>query len=186
VIGLGAAGAALGLLLLAAMPPAPSRHATGAGPLSTAGEPWSMGLDPAADDRWTLGIYLCATDPADRLVIDSVTPVRAFGTYRFLGAQIREFAPTEADGPIISIPGYPPDVPGPLRDVAGFTVSAGCSAAERSATYTELLLGIGRGGKDAGGWLGEEVAYQVGSRRYVLALGYAMLVCGAAAPEGYC
>jgi hypothetical protein len=186
VIGLGAASAALGLLLLAAIPDGPILHATGEGPLATAGEPWSMGLDPASDERWTLGIYLCATDPADRPVIDRVTPVRSFGTYRFLGAQIREFAPTEVDGPVISIAGYPPDVPGQLRDVVGFTVSAGCSPEERSAMYTELLFGIGRDGEDGGGWLGEEVAYHVGSRRDVLELDYAMLVCGPVAPQGYC
>jgi hypothetical protein len=186
VVGLGAVAAALGLLMLLANPVGPTRHASGEGPLSTAGEPWSMGLDPAHEDRWTLGIYLCATDAGSPPVIASVTPVRSVGTYQFLGGLIREFVAGDAHTPIISIAGYPPNVPDRLREVAGFVVTASCSPEGGSATYTEALLGIGRDGEGGGGWLGEEIAYHVGGRQYTLALDYTMLVCGPAVPEGYC
>jgi hypothetical protein len=186
VIGLGAAVAALSLVLVASRPSNIEVHGPGNGPLTTVGDAWSMGLDPKPADRWTLGIYLCAADPTSAPVIDSVEPVRTSGSFEFLGAALRRFAPSNANPPLISLDGYPPDVPDDLQPVAGYAVEAGCSREEEFASYNELLLGVAQRGDSGGGWLGEEVHYHVGDRRYVLALDYVVMVCGPSVPKGYC
>jgi hypothetical protein len=109
-VGLGAGLAALGLLFWL-QPWAPTMHGPSGGPLRALGDPWSMGLDPNNSDRWTLGIYLCAADPASTPVLDSVSPVQTLGSFDFLGASLRQFVPSNSHPPILALDGYPPDVP---------------------------------------------------------------------------
>ena len=186
LIGLGAAIAALGLFALVSQQSSAHSHGPGGGALTTLGDPWTMGLDPTHGDRWSLGIYLCAADPAVVPVLDSVVPSRTAGSFDFLGAVMRRFAPTNADPPILSVDGYPPAVPDALVPLAGYRVEAGCSREAEFSTYNELVLGVGQRGDSGGGWLGEAVHYHVGERAYVLALDYVVVVCGPGAPEGYC
>jgi hypothetical protein len=186
LIGLGAAIAALSLVALGSQQSSARTHKPGGGALTTLGDPWSMGLDPTRGDRWSLGIYLCATDPTIVPVLDSVTPSRTVGSFDFLGAAMRRFAPTNSDPPIISVDGFPPIVPDTLVPVAGYRIEAGCSRAVEFSNYNELVLGVGRHGDSGGGWLGEDVHYHVGDRAYVLALDYVVVVCGPGAPASYC
>lgn len=185
-IGLGAAIAALSLIVLGSQLSSARSHGPGGGPLTTLGDPWTMGLDPTHADRWSLGIYLCAADPTVVPVLDSVVPSRTVGSFDFLGAVARQFAPTNANPPIISVDGYPPIVPDALVPIAGYRVEAGCSRGAEFANYNELVLGVGRHGDSGGGWLGEDVHYHVGDRAYVLSLDYVVIVCGPGAPANYC
>jgi hypothetical protein len=185
-VGLGAALVALSLFLVWARPFAPVEHRSGEGPLTSPGDAWSMGLDPTKSDRWTLGVYLCAADPSSVPVLDSVTPVRTLGSFDFLGASMRRFAPSNSHPPIISLDGYPPKVPDALAPAAGYRVEAGCSQEAEFSDYNELLLGIARRGDLGGGWLGEEVRYHVGDRHYILDLDYVVMVCGPSVPKPYC
>jgi hypothetical protein len=186
LLGLGAAIAALSLAFMSLRPPPVQVHGPGQGPLTTVGDSWSMGLDPQPGGRWTLGIYLCASEPSATPVLDSVEPVRPIGSFDFLGASLRQFAPTNSHPPILSLDGYPPDVPDNLLPADGYKVEAGCSFEEEFANYNELLLGIGQRGDTGGGWQGEDVHYHVGDRKYVLALDYAVMVCGPSVPKPYC
>jgi hypothetical protein len=186
VVGLGAALAALGLAVLWLRPFTPAQHGPGAGPLTAAGYSWTMGLDPAPADRWSLGIQMCAADPPSAPILDSLTPTGTVGVFDFLGASMRRFAPTNDHPPILSLIGYPPDVPDPLVPVAGYAVEADCSREAEFADYIELVLGIGQRGNSGGGWLGEEVRYHIGGRQFVLNLDYVILVCGPSVPQQYC
>jgi hypothetical protein len=164
----------------------PEIHKPGAGPLTALGDAWTMGLDPTHRNKWTLGIYLCATDPASAPVLDAVLPSDTLGSFEFLGASIREFAPSNSHPPILSTDGYPPAVSDTLQPLPGHRVAAGCSQEAEFADYNELLLGIGQQGPSGGGWRGERVAYHVGDRKYVLALEYVVMVCGPVVPDSYC
>jgi hypothetical protein len=186
VVGLGAALAALGFAIFWFRPFAPTDHGPGEGALTAPGDPWTMGLDPAPADRWTLGIQLCAAEPPSVPVLDSVTPTGTVGSFDFLGASMRRFAPTNAHPPLLSVTGYPPDIPDTLVPVAGYAVQADCSREAEFADYNELVLGIGRRGDSGGGWLGEAVRYHVGGRQFVLRLDYVILVCGPSVPQQYC
>jgi hypothetical protein len=186
VVGLGAAGAALSLLLLLSRPSVPVLHGPGEGPLTAPGDAWAMGLDPAYLDRWTLGIFVCASDATSGPVLDSIRPVRTVGSFGFLGASLRRFTPSDAHPPIISLNGYPPNVPDTLIPAEGYRVGDGCSPEDEFAGYNELVLGIEKQGESGGGWLGEEVSYHVGENHYVLGLDYVVMVCGPLVPAGYC
>jgi hypothetical protein len=180
-IGLGAAVAALGLAYWIVTPSTPqlevTRHPDNVGPLASTDDPWSMGLDPQGETVWSQGIYVCSRDGKDA-VLESVTPTGGFGSYRYLGARVREFSPSESHSPLFSTIGFPPDVPDDLLAIEGHDVSAGCSADDRRHTYTEVLLGIARDGGRGGGWTGQEIGYRVGDRRYVLELAFTIAVCG--------
>ncbi len=101
-------------------------------------------------------------------VLDSVGPAATVGSgFRFLGAHIRQFTYTRTHTPIGSVDGYPPSLPDTLQPVAGFPVSIPCQRATFRSTYTEPLIGFGRGtGIDGGGW------------HRIVTLGYNMLICG--------
>jgi hypothetical protein len=144
-----------------------------------------MGLTLGQADRWTLGLYLCGTDPSIPAVIDSVSPVGTLGAFQFLGASLRRFTPSSSHEPILSMYGYPPALPDKLQPAAGSTVADGCSPGEEFANYNELLIGIGKQGDSGGGWRGEEVRYHARDRHYVLSLEYVMVVCGPAVQQ-YC
>ena len=182
-LALGAAIAALGVLGLILGQVGTrddiARHPDGGGPLASTDDPWSMGLDPQNEAVWSQGIYVCSLG-GEEVILESVAPTGGFGSFRYLGSRVREFTPSGSDNPIFSNNGFPPNVPDDLQTVDRYHVTAGCSLDERSATYTEILLGIGRVGDSGGGWTGEEVSYRVGDRRYILELKFAIAVCGSA------
>lgn len=186
---MGAAIAALGLayLILGQVGATPDvvRHPDGAGPLASTDDPWSMGLDPQNETVWSQGIYVCSQG-GEEVILESVAPTGGFGSFRYLGARVREFTPSATNNPIFSNNGFPPDVPDDLHPVEGYHVTAGCSLDVRTTTYTEILLGIGRDGDGGGGWTGEEITYRVGDRQYILELKFAIAVCGSAVQLDTC
>jgi len=162
-------------------PPGITAHGDGGGPLASTGDPTHvemMGVIPNGS-RWTWGYRLCLLE-GSAAVIDTVQPAATLGKFDFLGARVRRFAPTGGHMPIISVDGYPPDLPDETTDAAGFTVYDRCDGWP-TAGYTELLIGLGLDGTAGGGWSGIEVAYHVGSHRYVLELKDSLAICGPAA-----
>jgi hypothetical protein len=141
-----------------------------------------MAIDAAAPgSSWTYGVRLCRTGPGTP-VIEAIKPTATVGTFRFLGTSVREFSPTSADTPLISIDGYPPSpsqIPDVLHVVKGYSVTTDCANGP-SDPYTELLVGLGREGATGGGWKGIEVSYNLGGSLFVLALDHDLLVCGTA------
>jgi hypothetical protein len=178
-------GLALALATAACTASGPIRHGPGEGPLDTVGDPWSMGLDATAADTWTLGLLVCSPDAGRTPVLDAITPRERVGDVAILGTGARVFRPDE-QLPIMSLPGWPPDPPTPLRPIEGFAVYQGCSRDDLEQQTTELLVGLGERGHVGGGWLGQDVAYHVGDQRYVLELDYDFLVCGSATPADRC
>ncbi len=185
--GLGAV-IALGLALLVLAAP-PERHLDGAGPLASLNGPGSemMAVDPAAAGHptsWTYGLRLCLASGTDPAVIESVTPAVSVGTgYRFLGAGIRRFQPTQDHTTVISLSAWPPprdEVPDTLADIHGYAVTTPCSQPVNSAPYTELMIGLGLDGDDGGGWNGIEVGYTVAGRHRVLVIAHDLFICGPA------
>lgn len=173
----------------------PERHPDGGGPLGS-GE-----IDPngavshtfsrsAAGGVWTLGIRLCLVSGDKPATLDSVGPTRSVGQgYRYIGSLVRRFTPAQADTPIGSIVGYPPNVSDALSPAVGFVVRDRCQGPnpDTSKPYTELLLGFARGnGSEGGGWYGVDVGYNVGGKHHVVELRYDILMCGTAVTTDYC
>jgi hypothetical protein len=179
-----AAVLALVFLLYEALPVfRPEAHRDGEGPLASAGD-WhhmdTIAFDPVNGGPWTMGYPLCLAQGTEPALIDSVGPAATVGSgFRFLGASIRQFTYTGEHTPIGSVDGYPPSLPDTLHPVTGFSVSTPCQRVAMGSTYTELLIGFGRGtGTDGGGWRGIKVGYMVGGRHRIVTLGYNMLICG--------
>ena len=159
-------------------------HQDGAGSLGSVGAPGyeSLAVDPASGARsWTYGLRLCVMDPASPATIESVGPHASVGTgYSLLGVRIRSFGLTEDHPNIIGVEGYPPptkDVPDPLTDAVGFTVTSLCADGP-GKPYTELLVGLGYATSDGGGWRGIDIGYTSGGRHHVVQLDHDLLVCG--------
>lgn len=183
---------ALGLIVVAIavaalQPFGPTRHADGAGPLASYDSPssGSMSVDPSATSAtsWTYGVPLCISSGDQLPVLEDVQAHATVGAgFVELNVRVRNFVETKEHTPIISVDGYPPpesEVPDPLQDVHGFTVSTRCGTpAQRGNEYTELLVGLERVGDDGGGWQGIDVSYTVGGRPYVLSIDYGVLICG--------
>jgi len=162
-----------------------TEHGDGQGPLASTGNPAhheAVSFDAAKGGPWTLGYQLCLFEGNDPAVIESVSPAATVGSgFRILGTQIRQFKPAPAHTPILSLDGYPPNLPDRLHPAVGFSVSNRCAAPGLPATYTELLIGIDHGaGNSGGGWRGIKVGYTAGGRHYAVTLGYDILICGSA------
>jgi hypothetical protein len=163
-------------------------HADGSGPLGSLGSPGyeSMSVDPASGaTSWTFGIRLCLAQGTAPAVLTTVSPLATLGSgFRNLGSKIRTFRPTTTETSIISVGGYPPPtdtVPGPLGEVAGYSVTTPCTNGPADP-YTELLVGLAREGSDGGGWKGIRVEYSVEGRTPVLELDHELLICGDSNP----
>jgi len=189
LIGVGGVAAILALLFVLYQAfQQPEAHRDGQGPLGSTGDPHhseATAFDPVKGGPWTLGYGLCLAEGTQPAVIDSVGPAATVGSgFRFLGAHIRQFSPTPSHTPILSLDGYPPPLPDTLRPVAGFSVSVPCQKNGLPSTYTELLIGFGRGtGTDGGGWRGINVGYLVGGRHRIVTLGYNILICGSSVTD---
>ncbi|HEY4867252.1 MAG TPA: hypothetical protein VIK45_17260 [Candidatus Dormibacteraeota bacterium] len=163
----------------------PEVHRDGEGPLAATGDPRHQeagAFDPVKGGPWTLGYPLCLMQGDQPATIDSVGPAKTVGAgFRFLGAEIRQFATARGHMPIGSVDGYPPQLPDPLQPAVGFSVSTRCTKSGLPPTYTELLIGVDRkAGGDGGGWRGIKVGYTVGGRHRAVILGFDILVCGPA------
>jgi hypothetical protein len=161
------------------------QHSDGQGPLASTGDPRhqeTTAFDAVKGGPWTLGYQLCLHQGSDPAVIQSVGPVTTVGSgFRFLGASIRQFKPSPSHTPILSLSGYPPQLPDSLHPAVGFSVSNRCVAGGLPTTYTELLIGFDHGsGSTGGGWHGIKVGYSAGGRHFVVTLGYDIMVCGSA------
>jgi len=182
VVALGTA-VVLGLTLLLWLQ-GPERHADGAGPLASLNRPGSeaMKAQPTSGvTSWTYGLRLCLATGSAPAILESVSPTVSVGTgYRFLGAGVREWLPTQTHSPIISVSAWPPpveQVPDSIRAVRGFAVSTPCSDGAHDR-YTELLIGLGLVNADGGGWQGLEISYQVSGRHRVVAIDKVFEICG--------
>jgi hypothetical protein len=173
----------------------PERHRDGQGPLGSSGDPASivgLGFDPIiGGPTWSVGLQLCLAQGNQPAVLDgSVTPTETFGSgFRYIGAFIHEFTPSQGGSPIISVDGFPPHLPEALQPLAGYAVKYRCQHPhlDRTVPYSELILGFGRGSETGGGgWLGVDVGYTSGGHHHVVSLGYYFMICGPAAPAQYC
>ncbi|HVD47862.1 MAG TPA: hypothetical protein VNG70_11330 [Candidatus Limnocylindria bacterium] len=173
----------------------PAHHLDGQGILGSSGDPGSIvavGFDPIiGGPTWSVGLELCLTQSGDPAVLDgSVAPTKTFGSgFQYLGAFVRQFKRSEGSTPMISVDGFPPQVPDPLHPVHEYSVNDRCQhpKTDRSAPYTELVLGFGRGTETGGGgWMGVDVGYTSGGHHHVVSLGYYFMICGPAAPPQYC
>ncbi len=191
-IGLGVAVATLGLVFMlvrASGNGQTEHHRDGEGPLASTGDP--LHHEASAFDAvkggpaWTLGYQLCLFEGDQPAIIESVTPTRTVGDgFGFLGARVRQFSPTAAHTPILSLDGYPPALPDTLQPAKGFSVTTPCSKTGPPSTYTELLIGFGRvPAPGGGGWRGIDVRYTAGGRSRVVTLGYDILICGSAVTD---
>lgn len=188
IVGSGAL-VALSLAVLAAFAVSatpPERHLDGAGPLASLNGPGSemMAVDPTAAGHptsWTYGLRLCLSSGSDPAILESVAPTVSVGTgYRFLGAGIRAFTPTQTHTGVIGVSPWPPPrdvIPDPLSAVTGYAVTTPCSM-DPHAPYTELLVGLGLQGDDGGGWHGIDIAYSVAGHHRILAVDRDLFICG--------
>jgi len=188
---LGVAAATLALLFLVVVAfrnAQTDHHLDGQGPLASTGDPHhqeASAFDAVKGGPWTLGYQLCLFQGDQPAVIESVAPTKTVGDgFRFLGAQVRQFAPTRSHTPILSLDGYPPALPDTLHPAKGFSVTTPCSKNGLPPTYTELLIGFDRASTaGGGGWRGIDVTYATGGRRHVVTLGYDILICGSAVTD---
>ena len=147
-------------------------HPDGSGPLGSLGVPVHDGMrvDPTSDDEsWTFGVPLCLASGTTPARLEDVRPVTVDGAgFRYLGSRVRSFTWTAADGPIISVGGWPPPtdtIPGSnerRQRVRGLDPRQGLAEGPQ---YTELLLGFERVGSDGGGWEGSTSTIQSTERR---------------------
>jgi len=165
-------------------------HADGAGPLASYNELGASGSDAVNPvytkaGAWTFGMRLCVAYGSDLPVVDSVSPAHTVGSgFRFLGASVREFDPTPTNSPIISVDYYPPlhsVIPDALHKIRGYAVKTRCSL-DPGTPYTELLVGMGLVNSGGGGWKGVDVHYTVGGTHRILAIDYAVGICGESMP----
>lgn len=191
-LGTGAATAALALGVAAAIVISARggqliHEQDGQGVLASAGGPgvWN-GFAFREDDPgpWTMGYKLCVMEPGKSAVLESVYPAHAVGSgLQLLGARVREFQYPWGGSGIISQEGYPPDLPGPSHPLRGYVVQSPCGDSAPGAEYTELDVGVGKpAGSTGGGWNGIDVAYRVGSQRYVVTFDDFVDSCGPEAP----
>jgi hypothetical protein len=162
-------------------------HLDGQGPLGSTGDPkaasaFTFDVD-SGPGPWTTGYLICLEQGSGPAIIESVRPAKTVGNgYRYLGAMVRELDPKTGGGPLIEKGGYPPTVAQPLHSAIGYAVTVPCGA--DMTRYTELDLGFARTpGTRGGGWTGINIAYRVGTRQYVVTLGYTVYVCGPAVPS---
>jgi hypothetical protein len=197
VIGLAAVTVILlTVVLVAIFGGGPEHHLDGRGPLGSLDDPRSSIADGFDATRggptWTVGLQLCLAQGNQPATLDgSVTPTKTVGNdFRYLGALVREFTPSQGGRPMISVTGFPPAVPETLHPVKGFVVRYRCQPGpnpDRSVPYTELLIGFGRGpSTSGGGWMGVDVGYTAGGHHHVVSIGYDILICGSAAPARFC
>ena len=158
---------------------APVSHEDGSGPLASTGDPsgyQSMFIENNEPTE-TFGYSLCVRDASVPATIDTISPLQAVGTgVTYLGGRVRYLQLALGDQDLISTHPFPPNVPGPLSDVIGAEVSWPCN--EINSLYTELDLGLARQGNAGGGWLGFNIAYHAGGKKYVLILHDQLLLCG--------
>lgn len=182
----GAAAAALAIfgLVRFASPAGPARHLDGEGPLASANSAESNQTQAVNtvvfEGPWTFGMPLCLAQGQTPAIIGSVTPTKSVGSgYKTLGTLIRDWRPTSADPPILSVNGYPVSTSAALVPAPGFSVSQPCSDDAAAPTkYTELLIGLGYTGPDGGGWQGVDVRYSVAGQDRILEIRQNMFVCG--------
>jgi hypothetical protein len=162
----------------------PERHADGAGPFASLNGPGSeaMKAQPISGvTSWTYGLRLCLAAGSAPAILESVSPTVSVGTgYRFLGAGVREWLPTQTHTPIIGVSAWPPpvkQVPDAIHAVRAFAVTTPCSSGAHDR-YTELLIGLGLVNADGGGWQGLEISYHVNGRHRVVALDHDLEICG--------
>ena len=171
---------------------APERHVDGEGPLgSIAGNSSAFYPGPDTSPSWTVAIRLCMVSGLLPAVLDgTVRPAsQVQGGLRYLGAFVRQGVPDSGFVPLGTVAAFPPPYPyDGLKAEKGFAVSSSCStAADTSATYTELDVGLAPvPGKPGGGWLGVDVGYYVGPRHHVVTLHYDYFACEPSAPSRYC
>ncbi|HZQ49211.1 MAG TPA: hypothetical protein VFB69_02780 [Candidatus Dormibacteraeota bacterium] len=162
----------------------PHRHADGAGVLASLDD---SGSEKMAVDRvpgvsaWSFGMRLCITTSSGAALITSIGPTVSVGTgYRFVGAAARTFKPTPSHEGIISTDGYPPPasvVPDALQNAIGYRVTTPCNN-DPTSLYTELIVGLAVTSGAGGGWRGVDVTYTYNGSTYVLAIEFAILICG--------
>ncbi|MBI3751646.1 MAG: hypothetical protein HY263_08345 [Chloroflexi bacterium] len=166
------------------------RHFDGAGPLGSEGGDVRVTMAFPADmpGPWSLGIPVCLFSGSDPATIESVGPTATLGSgSRYLGAGIRSFFRRSGDVPIISKPGFPPDVPDPVSPAVGAQVTTSCAAMEDpGAPYTELLVGFDATGGSGAGWSGVDIGYTVRGEHRILQVNETIARCGPSLDPGVC
>ena len=88
-----------------------------------------------------------------------------------------------ASNPIISLGGYPPNLPDRLYPAIGYKLSDLCSENSPGQPYTELLIGLTPATTKGGGWLGINVRYEDDGHQRITTLPYNVFSCGPAVIE---
>jgi hypothetical protein len=132
-------------------------------------------------ETWSFGsMFLCMQASGESAVIDDVQPHETVGSgFRVAGTVIHDFRYGPNEEPIIGVYGFPPDFPSGTAETVGYVVDVPCPH-KANGRAIELIVGLTVTGPEGGGWLGADVAYTVGDRRYVLELANRMLICGSA------
>jgi hypothetical protein len=149
-----------------------------------------MAINPTAAEpgttSWTYGLRLCLARPEQPATIDTVGPALSVGAgYRYLGALVRRFTPTDVDTPVVSTHPFPPPAavaPDVLAPAIGSIVDTPCTV-DGTGAYTELLIGLELTGPEGGGWQGIDIGYSADGQKQIVGLDHDLLICGSALPD---
>ena len=131
-------------------------------------------------DAWSYGMPLCLEGGNSSATLRDVTPTESVGSgFEFVDAFIHEYAPTSGETGIISVDGFPPDIPGTLVPIDGYVLDTECTQ-ERTV---ELIVGLRMTSSDGGGWRGANLSYTLGDDDYTLKIHNEMLICGDSVAE---
>jgi hypothetical protein len=170
----------------------PERHLDGQGALASFGDSGNSVTEAfvrSGGPVWTVGIPLCLWQGTDPAILDGTvkgTVVTGDG-WKFLGARVREFAPSNGLA-IGSVGGFPPAVPDALHQAKGFAVTQPCHIhnPDPSAISAELDFGVREPGTNGGGWMGLDIGYTSRGHHHVLSTPWNILVCGPAVAPEHC